>query len=836
MKAFLSHSSRDKALVTSVAEEIGGASVELDADTFDRGILNVAAIEKALKRSSLFVLFLSEEAIQSSAVNLEVALAQELQSRGMIEKFFVFCIDELSFDKIPAEWKKFNFVRKAVSPQTIGRLIKNELLVTRGRDSKSATPFVGRQSELGEAKNRLMDPDQPPAKALFVSGPPGLGRRTFSRKLYSDVYPSVGKVFPQIHLDRTDGLEEIFRKLLDILTPISTLAAYRAHITSFAIANDARKAELIAAQINRLLDGREAVFVHDDGGVLNDDGGFHQHFVGILASVNSYPHPALTFIARRMVPHGLRRANSFAAYCPLSAMANGEIKQLIGLMLRGANIAYSPEELDQLVELSDGHPLNVAFIVEAVRQYTLPVFLADTTGLRQWKHNRAAEFIRQIQFSDGECRILGALRDFRVLDFSTIADLLNGDTVTASKSVANLIDLHMLEPAGNAYALSAPVRPAVERDRRFESTGKERQALLRTLANMLKSDGATDVSTSMINTSILAALEADEELPELFSALLLPSHFVWLARRKYDDRKYEEALELARHAVASVSRLSHSGAIEACRLVCLSAARLGNEEAFQGGINAIRNYTTDSWGKSSLEFLLGFNHRLKGNLPLAERNFRTAYDHSPGNFWAARELASVCSKRGDAAGAEKFARRAYEVAPDSPYVLDVLLKVLINLPADRQQDVGPEIEHLLERFGKIGDQDSHSFYTTRMAEYSLRRGDLNAAIKHIDEATKKSPSLFDVQAIRARVYLERGSNVIAAEAIQKMEKLVDKNSAGERRTNMRPFLEIRSSYFAATGQFEEAKKLYKDRTIFTDQEAAEALKQIDIEQAYRRRT
>jgi hypothetical protein len=67
MRAFLSHSSRDKAIVAAVADELGTANVELDSETFDRGILNVAAIQEALKRSTLYVLFLTKYALASSA-------------------------------------------------------------------------------------------------------------------------------------------------------------------------------------------------------------------------------------------------------------------------------------------------------------------------------------------------------------------------------------------------------------------------------------------------------------------------------------------------------------------------------------------------------------------------------------------------------------------------------------------------------------------------------------------------------------------------------------------------------------------------------------------------
>jgi hypothetical protein len=78
MKAFLSHSSRDKATVEAVAAELGAANVELDAETFDRGIVNVAAIQEALKRSTLYVLFLSRDAVASGVVRYEALLAQGL--------------------------------------------------------------------------------------------------------------------------------------------------------------------------------------------------------------------------------------------------------------------------------------------------------------------------------------------------------------------------------------------------------------------------------------------------------------------------------------------------------------------------------------------------------------------------------------------------------------------------------------------------------------------------------------------------------------------------------------------------------------------------------------
>ena len=147
MKAFLSHSSRDKATVTQIAEQLGLANVELDADTFDRGLLNVVAIQTALQKTSLFVLFLSSDALKSGYVRYETMLGQELLAHGVIERFLVVCLDSEAFASADEQWKAFNFVRKAVSPQSIARLIQHNLILLGSIASGTKQPFVGRAKE-----------------------------------------------------------------------------------------------------------------------------------------------------------------------------------------------------------------------------------------------------------------------------------------------------------------------------------------------------------------------------------------------------------------------------------------------------------------------------------------------------------------------------------------------------------------------------------------------------------------------------------------------------------------------------------------------------------------
>jgi hypothetical protein len=173
MKAFLSHSSRDKPLVEDVAAH------EIDSTTFDSGILNVDAIQAALKRTSIYVLFLTMDALRSSYVRFEAILAQELVAKGIIERFFVVCLDAHAFSKADEQWKSYCFVRHLTAPQPIARFIQNQLLLARARAGLKNQPYVERSKEQNDLKELLIQPGASPIKGIYISGNEGIGRRTF---------------------------------------------------------------------------------------------------------------------------------------------------------------------------------------------------------------------------------------------------------------------------------------------------------------------------------------------------------------------------------------------------------------------------------------------------------------------------------------------------------------------------------------------------------------------------------------------------------------------------------------------------------------------------------
>ena len=260
-------------------------------------------------------------------------------------------------------------------------------------------------------------------------------------------------MFPEIQIDTLDGYEEIYRKLSQELSSTWPLSSLRARILGFSIADDMGKATQIANLFDQLVDSREAIFVRDGGGLLNNDGAMQPAFKEIFERIEKRSHPNVVFIAARMVPRS-QRDNMELAYSALPSMTDAQIRQLAGFLLLDAEIVYSNDDLETIVSLSDGHPFNVKFIVGTATEYTLPVALSEVTELNQWKVRRGSEFLRNIDFSDVEKKILAALRDFSVLDFTTIQAIAEDEIDVTGRALVRLIDLHVIEGAGDTYGIA----------------------------------------------------------------------------------------------------------------------------------------------------------------------------------------------------------------------------------------------------------------------------------------------------------------------------------------------------------------------------------------------
>ena len=93
-KIFLSHSSKDKEYVEYIARKFGKDVAVYDEYSFEVGLKTLDEILKSLDATDLFVIFISDAALESEWVKEELALSHKFLENDKIKQIYPIIIDE----------------------------------------------------------------------------------------------------------------------------------------------------------------------------------------------------------------------------------------------------------------------------------------------------------------------------------------------------------------------------------------------------------------------------------------------------------------------------------------------------------------------------------------------------------------------------------------------------------------------------------------------------------------------------------------------------------------------------------------------------------------------
>jgi hypothetical protein len=185
-KAFLSHSSAQKELVTNIAKRLGLDNCVIDIYHFAAGEPTLEQIFGKIESSDLFVMFLTSEALNSQWVRRELEHVSLSKSNEILPRLLIFNVDSnLSHEdaRIP-EWIREQYNLKS---------IKDEILIYKKIDSKlrdisiekyprvkaKEEIFIGRNSLMEEFESKYHNLENTKPSCIIVSGMEEVGRRKF---------------------------------------------------------------------------------------------------------------------------------------------------------------------------------------------------------------------------------------------------------------------------------------------------------------------------------------------------------------------------------------------------------------------------------------------------------------------------------------------------------------------------------------------------------------------------------------------------------------------------------------------------------------------------------
>jgi len=768
MKAFLSYSSKDDFFISEVAKQLGVTQYELDRKTFEL-TLNVAAIMKALARSAIYVLFLSKHSITSSFVAEEQRSALEARGRGTLKKILIFAIDDTSYSALPAWLRDVNVATHISSPKVCARKIQSALIEITAAQYGKESIYLGREDDERVLRRALA---MPPAKcptAIHIVGHHGVGRRTLLRKVFSNVFPRQHEMV-EVSLSRYEGLEDLYRQLYDLHIVSSMKETIRA-FEEFGALNEAEQQRAAAELIKDVSEEDEFVLIIDDGGIYTDGGDYHEYMRGLVAALSETSRPIVGFIQTRMMPASVRANYPLSHHQFVRQLDNESTKELLSFKLKLKGVPFTEAQIERSVEYLDGHPYNVEFFAVLAESYGIESILLDPADLLEWKARRAEDFISKLTLTDIEVDILAALVEYPYLAVDLLLGLNNADALSIARALRSLEDYCCVERRQSYYQISAAIREAVRRNRKFAKTDEWRRALAVNICEWVKEYKTEDhIRVSVIESATLAAVRIGEK-GSILSALILPSHLLRCAREMYDAEKRPLCIELCERALQMKDRLTKDGQIEALRLLGLSYARLGQTAEVSSVVERLRSYTSRTAKRVAL-FVEGFRERLAGRLDEAEDKFLGAWALSKTNLSINRELASLYCKQRRYVDAEEYARAAYSGAPTNPYILDIMAESLLGklhdgLPIDLQ-----ELNNLLGQLKVYGDAPGSSFYLIREAHRLLKDRHYVEARQSIDRAIERTPALLSPYFMRIDICLAQGDVRSAERDLDKVNKLL----------------------------------------------------------------
>lgn len=808
MRAFLSHSSKNKAFVSQVFHALGSALAEYDETTFAAGEFNVEAINNSLMRSDIFVMFATPESVKSGYVKIEATLAQEYLAQRKIKRILTFCLDGVRPEDLFGILPNISAARRITSPGAIARTIRSSLVDISSEQGEAGRPFVGRESEKQSVSHRLSDPEKQTPAALMLSGVDGVGRRTLAKKIFEDIYPHLPKVHPSIHITFGSGAPEIFRELLSVQSPIQKHSLFD-EIKDFDSLSEPEQFHRVSELIEQIADQNQILFIVDDGGLLLDDGSLNDVMKSAIKyfSDKELSHPPLCFITFRTTP-GKAREKHGVLYHRVDPLSSQDIRMLVSLHVKRKRIKADAAQIARIVELIDGHPYNLEYILDLLDTVTVESLLDDPTDMIAFKRRQGDEFLSKMRLSDSEASVLSALRVLGSSPIQILSEVLSEDPQELGKTVKSLEERHCIERSGGVVSINRPLRSAIERapNLRLEKSkiSDIREKAIQVFREFRDED---DIPVSLISTAARAAALMNDDDTQL-RMFISPANAVLVARQLYDAKNFEDCESMCVRALKQDRLITREAALEARRLRCLSLIRLGRDEDFQKEVSNIDTGTKR--GNALKPFLLGFRQRIRGYPTEACSYFEEALGHNPGAFATLRELAHSWLMAGSPMMAKTFCDRALEIAPTNPYVLDQALAIEIS-QRDRIDDYifyDPTVESLLDRLKKYGNEDGLSFYSIRMADICRRVNKFDEALNHLETAKRLTPSHVPVYIMECEIMLLSGEDPSQVdEKLEKIRPLIDGNRSGEGKTNLPEFLALKIRLLSECNKAKDAVRL-----------------------------
>lgn len=746
-KIFLSHSSQDKPYVGYIAEKFGKDHCVYDAACFEAGMKTLDEIFREMDKSSIFVIFISNSALDSEWVQKELSMAEDRLNHDSykLSQIFPIIIDPTikhNDPRIPSFLRKgfgsYN-LRIITSNKIAFRKIKAQQARFLLENSLRKPPrcFYGRDAEIAKFKETF-DSGRP-IKCLIASGLSGIGRYSYLLECLKRAEIIESYYLPSIiSVSAPDSIEDLILKLSQVGFGNYALE----DIASLTDMNS--KIDILADVLRTIQSYNEQVLIYDEYCLVDRRGDIAYWFEKALTKIQN--DVTLIIAARTEVHPSYARRNPHIFATSLSTLPRSEWLGLMRVYAKFKGVELTSEDREYFTGIMTGYPPQVIYAVNQMVETSVqevkdnPYPLIDRFSP---KINKMLNTLIPSDLKDSTYGFLAFVSTYGVVptDLVQLVTKLKDEYKQAFALLKRYTICRYLGQAHEYIEINPLVSDHIQRNRL--SLPNDIKQLLDSRIDKIRSVVDSGESTMAedfedlkfyLKQNIIQGLDIPERF--MYSTLYMASIY-----ELYNSQKYT-------HVISLVQKLKETHSFERYdtpvqdriqSYYCRSLARQADAR-FYDEVDYFKSRESSN-KQVEYDFLRGFMYRNESKYDKALEWFKKVLASQPGHRSAMREIVTVYRGLEDYESAYEYAKTNYTSDPENVYQIQPYFEILIH--KDKASLSGEEAGHIKDMLDTVNElmrtSSTAAHYVILGLHAAFVDHDLDRAIAYFENGAKKHP-------------------------------------------------------------------------------------------------
>ncbi len=724
IKAFISHSSKQKAFALELVESLGRDYCGIDCFDLQPAYKTIDEIYRVIEESTVFVLLVSRDSLNSDWVQKEIRYAKTKLQPNEMNRFWPYLIDSsITLNDCPdwmAKDECFN-LKQFKSPYVLARDIEQKfrriIWSNNSRVRMLETMMVGRNSDIAKFEDKFQSINGINLKALIISGRHGVGKDTFAKQCMNKVgFPAETEPY-RISTKPHENVENFIVYLNMILRHFTDT-----ELQSVLSLQPKEKAHEAVLLLNELYETRTVLFVNDNLSCLLPNKNLAEWMIDILNDSKLNNQLGL-FIMTQKIPNAfVESKHPQVAHIQLQPLDKKDRRKLFVNCIRAYGLeGITQEDIDFFVDKLLQSPSQIIQVAEALSNNTpMPLVKRDVASIIAQGDISIKPILER--FNEDEQRyllIIMSRMDF--ISYELLEAIFEERIIETMETIYDMMEYGIVTsfgPSSQFFRLDHYVSDYIRRchfamPQDWESSVEEVFEKSIASSNSITED--TSLYLYKLKQQIMTGKGNNTDY-------LIPSVVVTSVMDVYNDKNYPLVVTICDNVLNGVHTYYEDMLHELRYWLCLALCRLQNNRFFDE-VKIMQG--------ADYYFLRGFYYRIAEKYSDAEKCYKKVLSYAPNMQRAKRELVTTLLAQNQFETALSMAKENYEHDPDNSYQIQGYFRCLVRKRQITREDFNT-LNVLLEAMKNNYSDKHEELYAAMNIEYQ-------AYISH-----KKPSEIFDL--------------------------------------------------------------------------------------------